>query len=65
VARPLSRISKVSSKRSRRLSQSTSKNPTSIGRHARAHAELQPPVAEVVEHADLLDQPSGWYSGRQ
>ena len=30
-ARPLSRISKFSSKRSRRLSQSTSKKPTSTG----------------------------------
>ena len=31
--------------------------PDLDGRHARAHAELQPPVAEVVEHADLLDEP--------
>ena len=28
-------------------------------RHARADAELQPPVAEVVEHADLVDGRSG------
>ena len=53
----MSRISKVSSKRSRRLSQSTSKNPTSIGDTPGAHAELQAAVAEVVEHADLLDEP--------
>jgi hypothetical protein len=26
-------------------------------RHPRADAELQPPAAEVVEHADLVDQP--------
>ena len=36
-----------------------------VGGHAAPHAELEPSAAQVVEHADLADQPEGRVQGQQ